>query len=295
MKKIFCSIIFIILLFNGCGKYEPPLPKNYDNVNFVDLMNLLDAKKQYQGRYSLYLPDSNNKYINDAMYHLCKVKKGHIKEDGVGTYKGFKYCNLNREILFGYWIYTNYSKEGRYKYWFNNNSKSLKKEFNKAKLVYTEKEKMREVKYQKNLKRVQEEYEEKARIKKIKEQEKIKNELNRKKLDYMFVEKFNGPSQEQLQNGYVETKIFSSIDRYEFKHNNRNIPDVVFRKQCDKVCSKYNHNLKDLFDGNPTLVNKESFTKVISTQAQYGMYNFDVSCTCIGNKYRIKEYLRNER
>jgi hypothetical protein len=119
------------------------------------------------------------------------------------------------------------------------------------------------------------------------------NEEKQKKLDYMFVEEFNEPSKEQLKNGYIETKTFSLIDRYEFKHNNRNIPDVVFYKQCDKVCSKYNHNLKDLFNGTPTLINKEPFVKTIDTQAQYGKYDVDVSCTCYGNKYRTKEYISN--
>jgi len=293
MKKIISLVVFIGILFSGCGKYEPTLPKSYDNVSFLELMQILGAKEQSQGRYSLYLLDSNNTHINDAIYNLCKSKKGYIQNDGVGTYKGFKYCNLKDEILFGYWIYRDYYKNGMYKYWFNNNSQALKIEFNKEKLVYDEKEKIEEAKYKKYLKKVQKEYKEKARIKKLKEQEKIRFRNNRKKLDYMFIEKFNKPSTEELKNGYVETTTFSTIDRYEFKHHNGNIPDIVFHKQCDKVCSKYNHNLKNILDGNPTLVNKEPFTRHITSQAKYGMYYFDVSCICFGNKYKIKEYIRN--
>jgi hypothetical protein len=132
MKSLF-TIVFIIILFSGCGKYEPKLPQNYENVSFVELMSLLEAKEESTGRYSLYLSDSDNQHINKSIHKLCKVKRGDIKEDGVGEYRGFRYCNLENEILFGYWIYAKYNKEGRYEYWFNNNSKALKKEFDKSK------------------------------------------------------------------------------------------------------------------------------------------------------------------
>ena len=126
-------LILVIGLFSGCGKYEPKLPQNYENVSFVELMSLLEAKEESPGRYSLYLSDPDNQHINKSIHQLCKAKRGDIKEDGVGEYKGFRYCSLESEILFGYWIYFTYDKEGRYKYWFNNNSKALKKEFDESK------------------------------------------------------------------------------------------------------------------------------------------------------------------
>ncbi|MCT7556134.1 hypothetical protein [Aliarcobacter butzleri] len=140
MRNLFI-FVFIIGLFLGCGKYEPKLPQNYENVSFVELMSLLEAKEESPGRYSLYLSDSDNKHINSSIHQLCKAKKGDIKEDGVGEYIGFRYCNLENEILFGYWIYFTYdNKDSRYKYWFNNNSKDLKKEFDEAKAKVKAKE-----------------------------------------------------------------------------------------------------------------------------------------------------------
>jgi len=140
--KNFIIVLLSLGLFSGCGKYEPKLPQNYENVSFVELMSLLKAKEESPGRYSLYLSDPDNQHINKSIHQLCKAKRGDIKEDGVGEYKGFRYCSLESEILFGYWIYFTYDKEGRYKYWFNNNSKALKKEFDESKA----KEKAKEVK-----------------------------------------------------------------------------------------------------------------------------------------------------
>ncbi len=131
--KNFIIVLLSLGLFSGCGKYEPKLPQNYENVSFVELMSLLKAKEESPGRYSLYLSDPDNQHINKSIHQLCKAKRGDIKEDGVGEYKGFRYCSLESEILFGYWIYFTYDKEGRYKYWFNNNSKALKKEFDESK------------------------------------------------------------------------------------------------------------------------------------------------------------------
>ena len=41
-------LLLVIGLFSGCGKYEPKLPQNYENVSFVELMSLLKADKKLE-------------------------------------------------------------------------------------------------------------------------------------------------------------------------------------------------------------------------------------------------------
>lgn len=173
MKNLYFFIL-VIILFIGCGKNEPTLPQNYENMSFIELMESLNnTKLQNNVYYSKWLSDiASKKYMEEPFEKLCYSNKGTIKSDGVGIYTNFIYCNSNNQILFGYW---KKRERNLIQYNFNGNSEAITNGFkieqekeiklveirNKVQLVNDKIEnfnknllKDREIKVSKNLKEI---------------------------------------------------------------------------------------------------------------------------------------------
>ena len=153
MRNLFIYA-FIIGLFIGCGKKEPTLPKNYENISFNDLMETMELKKTYSDNnstiYESEVMDSKN-YKNSNFYNynepmnsycnaiggevnvfsiLDKLDTNYLKEQIDYSKVSTFYCKKDNVILFTFFteqIENPSKKYSQYKYYFVN-SKILSNE-----------------------------------------------------------------------------------------------------------------------------------------------------------------------
>jgi hypothetical protein len=164
VKNLF-MIIFIIGLFSSCGKNEPTLPKNYGNISFTDLMEIMKLKKTYSDNnstiYESEVMDSKN-YKNSNFYNynepmnsycnaiggkinvfsvLDKLDTNYLKEQIDYSKVSTFYCKKDNTVLFTFFteqITNPWKKYSQNKYYFVN-SKILSDEVNNF-LIKKEKE-----------------------------------------------------------------------------------------------------------------------------------------------------------
>lgn len=152
MKSLF-TIVFIIGLFSGCGRNEPTLPKSYENISFIDLMETMELKKTYSdGNSTIYKSEvlDSDKYIKNNFYDYsepafkyCKSQGGEMNQleyFSSETYKKYieyenfntYFCKKDNDILFISYKNTYHQpwqKYPRYVYYFVN-SEILSNEIN---------------------------------------------------------------------------------------------------------------------------------------------------------------------
>lgn len=155
MRNLFI-FVFVFGLFIGCGKNEPTLPQNYENISFDELMKTLELKKTFSDNDStIYESEvmnsekykSSNFYnYNEPMNDYCMANggkvsvlpvldklntnylKNQIDYSKVNTF----YCKKDKAVLFTFFteqIENSWKKYSQYKYYFVN-SKILSNEVN---------------------------------------------------------------------------------------------------------------------------------------------------------------------